>query len=51
VVKEADSKSAGFARTGSNPVVVAISFSIFVAFFLGGETLPLPTDVQSNKGD
>jgi hypothetical protein len=26
VVKEADSKSAGFARTGSNPVVVDISF-------------------------
>jgi hypothetical protein len=27
VVKESDSKSDGFARTGSNPVVVAISFT------------------------
>jgi hypothetical protein len=32
VVKESDSKSDGFARTGSNPVVVAIYF----AFFLDG---------------
>jgi hypothetical protein len=36
VVKESDSKSDGFARTGSNPVVVAISF-----FFLPGATRSL----------
>jgi hypothetical protein len=40
VVKEADSKSAGFARTGSNPVVVAISFCFCQALSLGGVTAP-----------
>jgi hypothetical protein len=33
VVKESDSKSDGFARTGSNPVVVAIFFCNFLQFF------------------